>query len=77
VSDWGKMNYGNSRQQSPCKDCGRRHVGCHSECADYAAFKKVYDAEAAAVRAIKRNEDMYDDYKLRTIKKSRKERLKK
>ena len=25
---------------SPCKNCEKRHVGCHGKCADYISFKK-------------------------------------
>lgn len=24
----------------PCKDCARREIGCHAECADYKAFQE-------------------------------------
>lgn len=24
----------------PCKDCTKRHVGCHGECADYKSFNE-------------------------------------
>ncbi len=26
--------------RSPCKDCERRHPGCHSECEDYRKMKE-------------------------------------
>ena len=26
--------------KSPCKNCDKRQVGCHSSCEDYSAFKK-------------------------------------
>lgn len=32
---------------SPCMDCSRRYVGCHSDCAGYSAWKKAH-AEANA-----------------------------
>ena len=28
----------------PCKDCPGRHVGCHSECPQYAEFAKSMEA---------------------------------
>lgn len=46
---------------NPCRYCERRHIGCHSECKDYKAFKerldeanKVKRTEAAADNIIKR-----------------------
>lgn len=39
--------------QSPCKDCGRRVVGCHSACDDYSAYKQeltLYKAEESKVK---------------------------
>ena len=26
------------RLQAPCKDCEKRYLGCHSECADYIDY---------------------------------------
>ena len=28
---------------SPCKDCQKRKVGCHSQCEDYLAFRSECD----------------------------------
>lgn len=32
--------------EAPCKDCTKRHVGCHSECNEYCKFveerRKIY-----------------------------------
>lgn len=25
-------------RDAPCRDCKKRHMGCHSECEDYKAF---------------------------------------
>lgn len=25
--------------KSPCKDCGKRYLGCHSNCKEYKKFK--------------------------------------
>lgn len=39
------------RLQAPCKDCEKRYLGCHSECADYINYnnkqQKVRDEMAA------------------------------
>lgn len=29
--------------QATCKDCKRRHIGCHETCKDYIAFRKALD----------------------------------
>lgn len=29
---------------SPCKNCGDRHPGCHSECLGYKEFKRRLDS---------------------------------
>lgn len=34
-------------KETPCKDCERRFVGCHSKCADYAESRKQYEAARA------------------------------
>lgn len=36
---------------SCCFQCQKRHVGCHSECEEYAEFKKESDERLAARRA--------------------------
>ena len=39
------------RLQAPCKDCEKRYLWCHSECADYINYnnkqQKVRDERAA------------------------------
>lgn len=27
--------------KAPCKDCERRHPGCHSKCEEYQTFRKA------------------------------------
>lgn len=29
-----------NNRKTPCRDCERREVGCHSKCEDYLAFVK-------------------------------------
>lgn len=29
--------------KSPCKDCEKRHIGCHSECDSYKEFRSAVD----------------------------------
>lgn len=33
----------NGINKTPCKDCDRRQVGCHSTCPDYISFRKKRD----------------------------------
>lgn len=32
-----------TKKDNPCKDCPDRHIGCHSDCERYLAWRKVYD----------------------------------
>lgn len=32
-----------------CKDCTKRHVGCHSECQDYITEKRMLEEELQRV----------------------------
>lgn len=34
-----------------CKDCPKRHVGCHAECVLYKTERKLLDKENARKRA--------------------------
>ena len=34
----------NSIRRSPCYDCSGRHTGCHSECEDYANYRRRIEA---------------------------------
>lgn len=47
--------------QVPCVNCPDRHVGCHSRCDRYKAFRTHRDAELAA-RSKRNDEDaaMFD-----------------
>lgn len=44
----------------PCKDCDKRHLGCHSTCEDY----KLYKSEVNKVNDT-RNKYLNNDYGLR------------
>ena len=48
--------------KSPCKDCGKRMVGCHSSCEDYKAAQEAYQAERTTSLKERRNEVMFADY---------------
>lgn len=32
---------------APCKDCRERHLGCHSECEKYKAYRETLDSKNA------------------------------
>ena len=40
----------------PCKQCERRHVGCHSMCSAYQGWKKELEKAAKAKDAKKQSE---------------------
>ena len=56
---------------APCKDCERRHVGCHSECDDYDKYIKIKKERSAQIRK-NRNDillvDGYEQKKARRLK---------
>ena len=38
-----------TKKDNPCKDCPDRHIGCHSDCERYLAWRKVYDERNSKV----------------------------
>ena len=34
----------------PCKDCGRRKIGCHAKCFDYIIWKKYIEVDKEKLR---------------------------
>lgn len=34
----------------PCKDCQKRKVGCHSDCAEYKEFSAANEARREAIK---------------------------
>ena len=60
------------RTKSPCMECKRRAVGCHSACVDYGDYKKRL--KQARQDMVDRNRrDILDDH----YKKANRERLEK
>ena len=49
------MKYGVALQ-APCKDCKRRHFGCHSTCKEYQEFCEKKDKIRAIMIANKEKE---------------------
>lgn len=54
-----------------CKDCTKRYVGCHSNCADYAEYKK----EVTEQRKQKRKESMMNKHNFDSRNRHSKPRL--
>lgn len=42
-----------------CKDCQRRHKGCHSDCEDYLAAKKELDELKKQMQAAAANDGYF------------------
>ena len=36
----GSITVKKGHKNPPCKDCEKRHVGCHSSCEDYIAYSE-------------------------------------
>lgn len=54
-----------------CHNCQRRHAGCHSQCADYAAYKAELEAHKAKIgkaRGVERMMRCYDADLSRRVK---------
>lgn len=47
--------------QATCKDCPKRHIGCHATCEDYIAFRKALDEENRKRHEKERIERMVDN----------------
>ena len=45
-----------------CYNCQRRHVGCHGQCADYAAYKAELEAHKAKIGKVRGVERMIRCY---------------
>ena len=64
-------------KESPCKDCERRFVGCHSKCADYAESRKQYEAAKAAARENHRGDHEFFGFAARSRDRNYKEKWRK
>lgn len=54
-----------------CKDCLKRHTGCHSTCEDYKREKAELDASRSAVQAQKDADALYTSYHMNSKHKRR------
>lgn len=63
---------------SCCRDCKDRHVGCHSDCAAYAAGKRKLEAEKERMRSVYLTERIAEtdtiETKIRLAKRARRGR---
>ncbi len=57
------------RPKAPCKDCEKRHPGCHGECEAYAEFQKQHDEYYYEVSKAKGNEFYFIETHLKTKRK--------
>lgn len=44
--------------KAPCKDCGKRYIGCHGRCEKYLEFKKAND-ERLKQKSLEIDADQY------------------
>lgn len=58
------ISYGIS---SPCKECTKRHMGCHSRCSEYLEYKKKLED----IRKTEREEARFRSYHIETVSKIR------
>lgn len=67
-----------SRDKYPCKDCAKRHPGCHAICPDMAAAKKRAEKRKAAESSRRQTDNDYwglrSEAWLRAQRKKQKER---
>ena len=54
---------------SPCYHCERRHKLCHSDCEDYALYRKAVDEIAN-----KKQNDIYNNYIVNLFRKKRRKK---
>lgn len=52
---------------SPCKDCIKREVGCHSRCTDYIEYRKSLED----IRKTKQEERRFMSYHIDVVEKMR------
>lgn len=54
-----------------CKDCLKRHSGCHSTCEDYKREKAELDASRSAIQAQRDADALYASYNMNSKYKRR------
>ena len=58
------------KAKAPCKDCPKRHDGCHSHCEAYKAFRAEADLEREARRKSEDARCFLYDSRFRCMKKT-------
>lgn len=48
--------------ENPCKECGGRHVGCHSSCSKYIEWRSAADADNAVIK--EKRKELYTNMSL-------------
>ena len=61
----------NSGIKSVCYECENRHPGCHDSCPTYIEARAEYDKKKEAIQKAKANDELYDDYKIKCIRKAK------
>ena len=46
----------------PCKDCEERHLGCHSDCERYKAYREEWERITAEIWKAKKAEALTEGY---------------
>lgn len=49
---------------SPCKNCEKRQVGCHSKCEDFIKFRRALGSYKKAIRDSLHKKNIYAKYQL-------------
>jgi len=57
---------------SPCKNCEKRKLYCHSECTDYITWQEEWKADKEAYRKDKDADKQIRDYTSASIEKRKK-----
>lgn len=50
-----------------CMGCPDRKVGCHSTCQKYQEERAAHKKESDRISKLKKDEDNFDDFKIKTI----------
>lgn len=66
-----------AKSATPCKDCGRRVVGCQSDCTDYTDFKQQLAAAKAAEFESRRGDMEFYGFAARSRARNLKEKRRK
>lgn len=57
-------------RNTSCKDCEKRHVGCHSDCPDHIKDREEYEQLKKQIEDAKSQDRLYKDYKNKLFSKA-------